>query len=80
MEESRVCAKVNKGLDSFIRVTSILRRKEFKIKSLSMTANEGCYANLDIILENGHYGVEQMVNQISKLIDVKEIEVFKGEM
>ncbi|SHJ49429.1 ACT domain-containing protein [Tepidibacter formicigenes] len=72
--ENRVYAKLNQGIDSFIRVTSVLRRKEFNIKELNMTSNNS-FINLDILLEDEGCLVNKMVDQMSKLVDVKEIKV-----
>ncbi|SHH17346.1 ACT domain-containing protein [Tepidibacter thalassicus] len=72
--ENRVYARLNQGIDSFIRVASVLRRKEFNVKEINMIS-EDSFINLDIVLEDEGYLVNKMVNQISKLVDVKEIRV-----
>lgn len=71
--ESRVCARLNQGIDSFIRVTSVLRRKEFNIKEINMKS-QSSHIDLDIVVyDEGLTG--SVVKQMSKLADVKEIKV-----
>ena len=78
--QGRVYAKLNHGMDSFIRVTSILRRKEFKVKALSMSTDSNAYTNLDIVLDSNDFEITQMINVIAKLVDVKEIKLLREEM
>lgn len=70
-----ISARLNNGLDSLVRVTNMLRRKEFQIKDISMTsALDGCYSDLIItIYEDDKLGVNQAINQIKKIHDVYEI-------
>ncbi len=71
--ENRVCARLNQGIDSFIRVTSVLRRKEFNIKEINMKSQSD-YIDLDIVVYDERL-TGSVVKQISKLADVKEIKV-----
>ncbi|MCT4508109.1 MAG: ACT domain-containing protein [Tepidibacter sp.] len=71
--ESRVCARLNQGIDSFVRVTSVLRRKEFSIKEINMKS-QSSHIDLDIVVYDDSL-TGSVVKQISKLADVKEITV-----
>jgi len=76
-----ISAKVEHGIDALVRVTNTLRRKEFKIKGLVMTEGtiEG-YSNLRITIEEySNLGMEQAMMHLRKIINVYEIEEFKGE-
>jgi len=71
--QSRVYARLNQGIDSFIRVTSVLRRKEFNIKEINMKS-QSSHIDLDIVVYDDSL-TGNVVKQISKLADVKEIKV-----
>ncbi|GEM_PF-566283 len=76
-----ISAKVEHGIDALVRVTNTLRRKEFKITGLVMTEGEfGGYSDLRITIdEYSNLGIEQAMMQLRKIINVYEIEEFKGE-
>lgn len=75
-----ISAKVDHGIDALVRVTNILRRKEFQIRGLVMTEGEiGEYSNLMITIEEGsNLGIEQAMMQLRKIINVYEIKEFEG--
>ncbi|MBP1745042.1 MAG: hypothetical protein H6Q58_2020 [Firmicutes bacterium] len=75
--ENRVYARLDQGVDSFLRVASTLRRKEFNIKALNMVSSSGdSGVNMEVLIENSHnHCVNDVVNVILKLADVKEVRV-----
>ncbi len=75
-----ISAKVDHGIDALVRVTNILRRKEFQITGLVMTEGElGEYSDLKITIEEGSsLGIEQAMMQLRKIINVYEIKEFEG--
>jgi len=72
---NRVCAKLNNGIDSFLRVTNILRRKEINIKSISMVSDKDERIDLDIVIDDINFCANDVIKQISKLVDVGEIKI-----
>jgi acetolactate synthase-1/3 small subunit len=74
-----ISAKVENGIDALVRVTNILRRKEFQIRGLVMTEGETReYSNLMITIEEGsNLGIEQAMMQLRKIINVHEIKELK---
>lgn len=74
-----ISAKVENGIDALVRVTNILKRKEFQIRGLVMTEGEfGEYSNLMITIEEGsNLGIEQAMMQLRKIINVHEIKELK---
>ncbi|MCJ7688265.1 MAG: hypothetical protein MUO60_02925 [Clostridiaceae bacterium] len=74
-----ISAKVENGIDTLVRVTNILKRKEFQIRGLVMTEGEfGEYSNLKITIEEGSkLGIEQAMMQLRKIINVHEIKELK---
>lgn len=71
----QVCARLNEGIESFVRIVNYLRRKEIEIKSINMKSLEGSiiYLNMDF---GDEYSSKYILNNISKLEDVEDIEVF----
>ncbi|MBK5239949.1 ACT domain-containing protein [Clostridium sp.] len=74
-----ISAKVENGIDALVRVTNVLKRKEFQIRALMMTEGEfGEYSNLNITIEEGsNLGIEQAMMQLRKIINVHEIKELK---
>ncbi|WDV45953.1 ACT domain-containing protein [Clostridiaceae bacterium M8S5] len=70
-----ISARLDNGLESLVRVTNILRRKEFKIKDIKMTSStEDCHSELVLtIYENEKLGIKQAINQMKKVHDVCDI-------
>jgi acetolactate synthase-1/3 small subunit len=75
-----ISAKVDQGIESLVRVTNTLRRKEFQIRGLTMTESKiGGYSDLMITIEEGsNLGIEQAMMQLRKMINVYEIKEFRG--
>ena len=72
--ENRVYARLDQGVDSFLRVATTLRRKEFNIKVLNMvSSSEDSSVNMEVLIEEGKHCVNDVVNVILKLADVKEV-------
>ncbi len=73
--ENRVYARLDQGVDSFLRVATTLRRKEFNIKALNMVSSseDSCF-NMEVLVEGSH-SASDVVNCILKLADVKEVRV-----
>jgi acetolactate synthase regulatory subunit len=73
--ENRVYAKLDQGVDSFLRVATTLRRKEFNIKALNMvSSSEDSDFNMEVLV-SGKHSASDVVNCILKLADVKEVRV-----
>jgi len=74
--ENRVYARLDQGVDSFLRVATTLRRKEFNIKALNMVSSaEDSAVNMEVLIEGSKQSVNDVVNVILKLADVKEVRV-----
>jgi len=74
--ENRVYARLDQGVDSFLRVATTLRRKEFNIKALNMvSSSEDSAVNMEVLIEEGQHCVNDLVNVILKLADVKEVRI-----
>lgn len=71
----QVCARLNEGIDSFVRIVNYLRRKEIGIKSINMKSSEGSIIYLNMVFSDDHSS-KYIINNISKLEDVDDIEVF----
>lgn len=69
-----VYAKLNQGIDSFVRVASFLRRKEFNVKAINMHSGDDSEIDVNIIFGD-NYSINSVISYISKLEDVKEIKV-----
>lgn len=71
----QINAKLNEGMDSFVRIVNYLRRKEIGINSINMRSSEGStiYINMDF---GDALSTKYIINNISKLEDVQDIEVF----
>lgn len=71
--ECKVYARLDQGVDSFLRVASTLRRKEFNITALNMVCGESD-VDMEVRVDNRN-DVNDVVNVILKLADVKEVKV-----
>lgn len=69
-----VCAKLNQGIDSFVRVSNFLRRKEINIKEINMQVKDNNDVQLNITFQED-CSIENVLNYISKLQDVYEVKV-----
>lgn len=70
----QVRARLNEGIDSFLRLINYLRRKEIEIKSVNMKSLEGSIIYLNMVFSD-EYSAKYVINNISKLEDVENIEV-----
>lgn len=69
--ENKYFLRTNSGLDSFLRITNTLRRKNFKVKNLSMSESDvSRFINVFITVDDEE---KRAYNYISKLADVYEI-------
>jgi len=74
--ENKVYARLDQGVDSFLRVATTLRRKEFNIKALNMvTSSEDSGVNMEVLVDSTRHSVNDLVNVILKLADVREVRV-----
>jgi acetolactate synthase regulatory subunit len=74
--ECKVYARLDQGVDSFLRVASTLRRKEFNITALNMVCSSyDSDVDMEVRVDNTRNTVTDVVNVIMKLADVKEVKV-----
>jgi acetolactate synthase regulatory subunit len=66
---------LDQGLDSFLRVATTLRRKEFNIKALNMVSSDNSGVDMVVQVDNCERTVNDVVNVILKLADVKEVRI-----
>lgn len=73
-----ISAKAEHGIDALVRVTNILKRKEFQIRGLVMTECEiAGHSDLMITIEEDtNLGIEQAMMHLRKVINVYDIEEF----
>lgn len=70
----QICARLNEGMDSFVRIVNHLRRKEIGVQSINMNSLEGSIVHVNMVFSD-KYTSNYIVNNISKLEDVENIEV-----
>lgn len=70
-----VSARLNQGIDSFLRVALLLRRKEIDISHISMTTDTMQNSGIEILVDESKIKVDVVLNYMSKLHDVREIRV-----
>lgn len=73
--EKMVYAKLNQGIDSFLRVAMTLRRKEIDINFISMITDTGESKGIKLIIDENKTPVDVVLNHIRKLHDVDDIRV-----
>ena len=71
--EKLLVARVRNEIDVLMRVSGIIRRKGFGMKSIHMEECSDKDANLRIMLSCNDRSLEQLVNQIKKYNDVNEV-------
>lgn len=71
--EKTLVAKVSNEIDVLMRVSGIIRRKGFNMKSIQMEEASDNLANLRIMLSYQDKCVDQLMNQIRKYNDVYEL-------
>ncbi|MCC0627958.1 ACT domain-containing protein [Clostridioides sp. ES-S-0108-01] len=75
--ENTVYAKLNQGIDSFLRVAMTLRRREVDIQSISMTVDNMNNSGIKLIVNEEKTSLDSVLNHMKKLHDVREITVEK---
>ncbi|HCJ57292.1 MULTISPECIES: ACT domain-containing protein [Lutispora] len=73
--EKLLVAKVSNEIDVLMRVSGIIRRKGFSMKSIHMEQATENQANLKIMLSYQDKSVDQLMNQIKKYNDVYEVSI-----
>lgn len=73
--EKMVYAKLNQGIDSFLRVAMTLRRKEIDINFISMITDTEESKGIKLIIDENKTPVDVVLNHIRKLHDVDDIRV-----
>lgn len=71
--EKFLVAKVRNEIDVLMRISGIIRRKGFNMKSIHMQQSTENRADLEIMLSYKDESVDQLINQIKKCNDVYEI-------
>ncbi|MDD2480727.1 MAG: ACT domain-containing protein [Lutispora sp.] len=71
--EKTLVAKVNNEIDVLMRISGIIRRKGFNMKSIHMEQSTESQADLKIMLSYQDKSVDQLMHQIRKYNDVYEI-------
>jgi acetolactate synthase small subunit len=75
-----IYAKLEKGMDSFIRVSNTLRRKEYEISGMDLQAitSESASHEMHIYLQGTNPMIaNRAMRQLAKLIDVNSIQLVK---
>ncbi|MCC0683195.1 ACT domain-containing protein [Clostridioides sp. ZZV15-6383] len=75
--ENTVSAKLNQGIDSFLRVAMTLRRREVDIQSISMTVDNMNNSGIKLIVNEEKTSLDSVLNHMKKLHDIREITVEK---
>ncbi|MBJ9765240.1 ACT domain-containing protein [Clostridioides difficile] len=73
--ENTVYAKLNQGIDSFLRVAMTLRRREVDIQSISMTLDNMNNSGIKLIVNEEKTSLDSVLNHMKKLHDIREITV-----
>jgi len=79
--EKRICATVENGVESLLRVVGTLRRKEYAIQDVRLR-NLGQTDNAEIIielLENKNLNATNAMNQMKKIVSVLDVNVLEEE-
>ncbi|BES64576.1 hypothetical protein SANA_10150 [Gottschalkiaceae bacterium SANA] len=75
-----IYAKLDKGMDSFIRVSNTLRRKEYEITGMNLQAitSEAGSHEMHIHLQGSNpMTANRAMRQLAKLIDVNSIQLIR---
>lgn len=73
-----IYARLEKGMDSFIRVTSTLRRREFEISGMNLQAVTSGTGSHEMQIQLGNANadtVERAIQTLEKLVDVSLIQL-----
>ncbi|HBG0990443.1 TPA: ACT domain-containing protein, partial [Clostridioides difficile] len=69
--ENTVYAKLNQGIDSFLRVAMTLRRREVDIQSISMTVDNMNNSGIKLIVNEEKTSLDSVLNHMKKLHDIR---------
>ncbi len=68
-------ALVNNQPETLMRVTGLIRRRGYIMKKISMVeASDSSFAYLTAKIKDENRGIEQIIDQIKKLVDVHKVE------
>ena len=67
-----VYAKLNQGMDSFLRVAMTLRRKELFVEAISMNKEN---SGMCLTINEDETSLEEVMNHMRKLYDVTDLHV-----
>lgn len=70
--ENTVYAKLNQGIDSFLRVAMTLRRREVDIQSISMTVDNMNNSGIKLIVNEEKTSLDSVLNHMKKLHDIRD--------
>ncbi len=73
--EKTLVARVNNEIDVLMRISGVIRRKGFGMKSIHMEEAPGNQADLRIMLSYQDKSINQLMNQIKKYNDVHEVNI-----
>ncbi|CZR96946.1 hypothetical protein CDFC105_61738 [Clostridioides difficile] len=73
--ENTVYAKLNQGIDSFLRVAMTLRRREVDIQSISMTVDNMNNSGIKLIVNEEKTSLDCVLNHMKKLHDMSLIHI-----
>ncbi|HBF6540916.1 TPA: ACT domain-containing protein, partial [Clostridioides difficile] len=62
--ENTVYAKLNQGIDSFLRVAMTLRRREVDIQSISMTVDNMNNSGIKLIVNEEKTSLDSVLNHM----------------
>ena len=65
-------AKLNQGMDSFLRVAMTLRRKELEVESMSMSTES---SGMQLPINDEITSLQDVINYMRKLHDVYDLKV-----
>lgn len=78
--QKSINVSLTSGIDPFLRIVSILRKKGFNIENISFSVEDEQRSNLIITLnEKGNLGLNEAMLQVKKVNGVNEIKVLKGD-
>ena len=79
--ERMICATVENGVESLLRVVGTLRRKEYEVQDVSMRfLEQDNYSEIIIkLLENKKLNVDGAMNQMKKIVSVLDVNLIEEE-
>lgn len=78
----KMAARVTGGMDSFLRVANVLRRREFDVFDMSMRRDSDADEFTDIYItieDKGNLSLSNAMRQLNKVVGVYEIKELEGE-